>query len=71
VEAAVAWHAVPGWLTRSRSGVDAFDTAWRAHLGAGRLVLASDPEGRSLLELLRGQDPFALTSRVRTVWSAS
>ena len=46
VEAAVTWHAVPSWLARSRSGVDAFDTAWQAHLGAGRLVLATDPEGR-------------------------
>jgi hypothetical protein len=45
VEAAVTWHAVPGWLARTRAGVDAFDTAWRAHVGAGRLVLATDPEG--------------------------
>jgi superfamily II DNA or RNA helicase len=71
VEAAVTWHAVPAWLARSRSGVDAFDTAWRAHLGSGRLVLATDPEGRSLVELLRGEDPFELTTRVRTVWSGA
>jgi hypothetical protein len=71
VEAAVTWHAVPSWLARSRSGVDAFDTAWRSHLGSGRLVLATDPEGRSLVELLRGEDPFALTTRVRTVWSGA
>ena len=70
VEAAVTWHAVPSWLARSRSGVDAFDTAWKAHLGSGRLVLATDPEGQSLVELLRGEDPFALTTRVRTVWRA-
>jgi hypothetical protein len=68
VEAAVTWHAVPSWLARTRSGVDAFETAWRAHLGSGRLVLATDPEGLSLVELLRGEDPFALTTRVRTVW---
>ena len=42
--------------------------AWRAHVGAGRLVLAKDPEGSALLELLRGEDPFAVTSRIRTVW---
>ncbi len=71
VEAAVTWHAVPGWLARSRAGVDAFDTAWQRHLGAGRLVLATDPEGRSLVELLRGEDPFAITTRVRTVWSGA
>jgi len=68
VEVAVTWHAVPSWLSRSRSGVDAFDAAWRAHVGGGRLVLATDPEGQSLVELLRGEDPFAVTTRVRSVW---
>jgi hypothetical protein len=71
VEAAVTWHAVPSWLARSRSGVDAFDSAWKTHLGSGRLVLATDPEGRSLVELLRGEDPFETTTRVRTVWSGT
>jgi superfamily II DNA or RNA helicase len=68
VEVAVTWHAVPSWLSRSRSRVDAFDAAWRAHVGGGRLVLATDPEGQSLVELLRGEDPFAVTTRVRSVW---
>ena len=68
VEAAVAWHAVPAALGRAKSRVAAFETAWRAHVGAGRLVLAKDPEGSALLELLRGEDPFAVTSRLRTVW---
>jgi hypothetical protein len=68
VEAAVAWHAVPGALSRTRSRVGAFESAWRTHVGAGRLVLAKDPEGAALLQLLHGEDPFALTSRVRTVW---
>jgi hypothetical protein len=71
VEAAVTWHAVPAELSRSRSGVDAFDTAWQAHVGSGRMVLATDPEGRSLVELLQGEDPFELTTRVRTVWSGA
>jgi len=48
--------------------VAAFETAWRAHVGAGRLVLARDPEGAALLELLRGEDPFCVTSRLRTTW---
>jgi hypothetical protein len=68
VEAPVAWHAVPAALTRSRAGVDAFEAAWQRHVGAGRLVLARDPEGVSLLELLQGEDPFAVTTRTRTVW---
>lgn len=68
VEAAVAWHAVPGPLGRSKSRVAAFEQAWREHVGAGRLVLVKDPEGSALLELLRGEDPFSVTSRLRTVW---
>ena len=70
VDAAVTWHAVPGWLTRTKARVEAFDTTWQRHVGAGRLVLASDEEGRALSELLRGEDPFALTTRLRTVWAA-
>lgn len=68
VEAAVAWHAVPAALGRSKSRVAAFEAAWRTHVGAGRLVLAKDPEGSALVDLLRGEDPFAVTSRLRTVW---
>ena len=68
VEAAVAWHAVPSALARSKARVAAFESAWRTHVGAGRLVLAKDPEGSALVDLLRGEDPFALTSRLRTVW---
>jgi hypothetical protein len=48
--------------------VAAFGAAWERHAGPGRLVRASDPEGAALLDLLRGADPFALTSRLRTVW---
>jgi hypothetical protein len=68
VDAALAWHAVPAWLGRSKATVAAFDDAWHAHVGVGRVVAGRDPEGQALLELLRGADPFALTSRVRTVW---
>ena len=68
VAAPVAWHAVPAALTRSRAEVDAFEAAWQRHLGAGRMVLARDPEGASLLELLQGKDPFSVVTRLRTVW---
>jgi hypothetical protein len=68
VEAAVAWHAVPAELGRSAARVALFESAWWRHVGPGRLVRATDPEGLALLDLLRGADPFALTSRLRTVW---
>jgi hypothetical protein len=68
VDAAVSWHAVPTELGRNKARVAVFEAAWWTHAGPGRLVRASDPEGAALLELLRGADPFALTSRLRTVW---
>jgi superfamily II DNA or RNA helicase len=68
VEASVAWHAVPAELGRNKARVALFETAWWRHVGPGRLVRGTEPEGQALLELLRGADPFALTSRLRTVW---
>lgn len=68
VEAAVAWHAVPAELGRNKARVEQFETAWWRHVGPGRLVRSTEPEGAALLDLLRGADPFAVTSRLRTVW---
>ncbi len=68
IDAAVAWHAVPTWLGRNRNRIAAFDIAWNARVGPGRLVPTRAPEGAALLQLLRGEDPFALTSQLRTVW---
>jgi hypothetical protein len=68
VEAAVAWHAVPAELGRNKARVAVFELAWWKHAGPGRLVHSADPEGAALLDLLRGADPFAVTSRLRTVW---
>ena len=64
----VAWHAVPSELGRSAARVALFESSWWRHVGPGRLVRSTEPEGAALLELLRGSDPFALTSRLRTVW---
>lgn len=68
VEGAVAWHAVPSELGSSRARVAVFETAWWRHAGPGRLVRSAEPEGQALLALLHGADPFALTTRLRTVW---
>ena len=68
VEAAVAWHAVPGRLARSDARLAAFAAAWEQRVGPARLVRARDPEGLALLDLLHGADPFEVTSQLRTVW---
>ena len=67
-DVAVCWHAVPTWLARNKVRLAAFDDAWHARVGAGRLLPVKEPEGGSLLELLRGEDPFGVTSRLRTTW---
>ncbi len=59
---------MPSALARSKRRVVAFEQAWSTHVGPARLVRAKDPEGSALLDLLRGEDPFAVTSRLRTVW---
>jgi superfamily II DNA or RNA helicase len=68
IDAAVAWHAVPAELGRNKARVALFEAAWSRHAGPGRLVRSTDPEGAALLDLLRGADPFCVTSRLRTVW---
>jgi superfamily II DNA or RNA helicase len=68
VDASVAWHAVPSVLSRSGDRVRALVTAWEAHVGPTRTLNALSPEGQAVLELLRGADPYAVTSQLRTVW---
>lgn len=68
VDAAVAWHAVPGWLGRNRERAEVLHRLWTARIGPSDLVRTATPEGAAVLDLLRGADPFAVTSQVRTTW---
>jgi superfamily II DNA or RNA helicase len=68
VDAAVAWHAVPTPLARNQTRARAFVAAWEVHVGPTTLVAARSPEGQAIQDLLRGADPYALTSQLRTVW---
>ena len=68
VDAAVTWHAVPTWLARNRQRAQVLHQLWTQTIGPSELLRATTPEGAAVLELLRGADPFAVTSQMRTTW---
>ncbi|GID09511.1 DEAD/DEAH box helicase family protein [Actinocatenispora rupis] len=68
VTGAVAWHAVPAWCAANAGRRAAFADAWHRHVGPGVPLAADTPEGRAVLEVFRGADPFAVTAQMRTVW---
>ena len=68
VDAAVTWHAVPTWLARNRQRAQVLHQLWTQAIGPSELLRATTPEGAAVLELLRGADPFAVTSQMRTTW---
>ncbi len=69
VDAALAWHAVPALLAGDEAGRAALQQAWQARLGRTRLLPADSVEGREVLDLLRGTDPFGVRARHVLRWS--
>ena len=55
-------------LAGTRLRAEAFAAAWARHLGRSRLLSADTPEGVGVLAACRGDDPFAATTQLRTVW---
>ena len=68
LDAAVAWHAVPSWCAGGSRRLRAFLAAWERNVGPARSVAADSAEGQAILELFRGEDPFAITTQLRTLW---
>ena len=68
VPATVVYHAVPTALSGNRKLALAFERAWNARVGPGSVVYAGSPEGTGILAAQRGDDPFALTTQIRTLW---
>ena len=66
--ASESWHAVPAVLASSRTRAEAFAAAWAQHVGRTRLLNTQTPEGVGVLAACRGDDPFAATTQLRTVW---
>jgi hypothetical protein len=68
VPATVVYHAVPTVLSGNKKLATAFERAWNARVGPGAAVYAGSPEGTGILAAQRGDDPFALTTQIRTLW---
>jgi superfamily II DNA or RNA helicase len=68
VPGAVAWHAVPQWCGANQRRLGAFLAAWARWIGPARHLTAASPAGAAVLELCRGEDPFAVTTQLRTRW---
>jgi hypothetical protein len=68
VPATVVYHAVPTALSSNKKLATAFERAWNTRVGPGTVVYTGSPEGTGILAAQRGDDPFALTTQIRTLW---
>jgi hypothetical protein len=65
----VVYHAVPSALGANRKRVSAFEKAWNHHVSTGSALYFKDPRAQAVLEIQRGEDPFAITTQMRTLWT--
>jgi superfamily II DNA or RNA helicase len=68
VPAAVVYHAVPAVLGVRKNLAVAFEAAWNARVSPGAMLYTGSPEGAGVLAAQRGDDPFAVTTQIRTLW---
>jgi superfamily II DNA or RNA helicase len=68
IPATVVYHPVPAALAANRKLAETFARAWRARVGPGELLYAGSPEGTGILAAQRGDDPFSVTTAIRTLW---
>ena len=68
VPATVVYHAVPAALGANRKLAQAFARAWNTRVGPGEMLYAGSPEGTGILAAQRGDDPFSVTTQIRTLW---
>jgi hypothetical protein len=68
VPATVVYHAVPAALGANRKLAQVFARAWNARVSPGELLYTGSPEGTGILAAQRGDDPFAVTTQIRTLW---
>ena len=67
VLAAVVYHAVPTVLGNHRHRVDMFG-GLDMLVSPGKPLYTGSPEGSGALAAQRGEDPFAVTTQMRTLW---
>lgn len=55
----MVYHAVPAALAGNKRLVAAFEVAWNHWVSAGRAIYHQDPRAQAIIQLQRGEDPFA------------
>ncbi len=68
VPATVVYHAVPAVLGAHKKSAEIFAQAWNSRVSPGDLLYSGSPEGTGILAVSRGDDPFAVTTQIRTLW---
>jgi hypothetical protein len=68
VPAAVVYHAVPTALGGKKQLATAFERSWNSRVSPGTILYTGAPEGAGVLAAQRGDDPFAVTTQIRTLW---
>jgi hypothetical protein len=66
--ATVVYHAVPTVLGGKKQLAEHFERAWNARVSPGEILYTGSPEGAGILTVQRGDDPFAVTTQIRTLW---
>lgn len=66
--ARVVYHAVPAYLAANKQRVEAFAAAWTRHVSPGVPLYAQDPRAQAILDVQQGEDPFKVTTQMRTLW---
>ncbi|MEX2426561.1 MAG: DEAD/DEAH box helicase family protein [Thermomicrobiaceae bacterium] len=64
----MVFHAVPEPLARNRDRVAAFERAWHRHVSAGEAYFYRSAEAQAILQVQAGEDPFEVTTQMRTLW---
>jgi hypothetical protein len=59
---------VPAVLGANKTRVQAFESAWNRRVSAGKALYQDDPRAQAIIQLQRGEDPFAVTTQMRTLW---
>ena len=66
--ATVVYHAVPTVLGGNAKLARVFAAAWNARVSPGEMLYTGSPEGTGILVAQRGDDPFDVTTQIRTLW---
>jgi len=64
----VVYHAVPTVLGVNKERAATFERAWHHRVSPGSMLYTGSPEGAGILAVQRGDDPFAVTTQIRTLW---